>query len=281
MDILRTVAELRAWRQVLARTHATLAFVPTMGNLHDGHLALVRAAQAHGPVLVSIFVNRLQFTPGEDFDRYPRTETADLQKLEQAGVAAVFLPDETVLYPQPQIQFIQAPALADELCGAFRPGHFQGVLTVVSKLFNLVQPTHALFGRKDYQQWVLIRQMVAQFNFPVEVIGLPTIRAQDGLALSSRNGYLNQQQRTEAALLPSVLQDIAHALQEGGDVRSLCAQGTKRLQQHGWQVDYLEVRQAGTLAPVTSGTEGWVVLGAARLGQTRLIDNIEVGLPAL
>ncbi len=258
------------------------AFVPTMGNLHAGHLALVRQARERGaPVVVSIFVNPLQFGAGEDYARYPRTLAADCAALQEVGADIVFAPEAAAIYPEPQ-RFLVQPPLADELCGAFRPGHFAGVCTVVLKLFNLVQPRWAVFGRKDYQQLFLIKAMVRQFNLPIEILEGETVRAADGLALSSRNAYLSPAERAEAPRLYAVLDRLRQRLEAGArDLPGLEAAACAELEAHGWQVDYVSVRSRATLLPPSAGECALVVLGAARLGATRLIDNVEVDLPAL
>lgn len=266
-------------RRALAGQVAT-AFVPTMGNLHAGHLALVRqAAQAGRPVVVSIFVNPLQFGADEDYGRYPRTLEADCALLEEAGVDIVFAPEVGALYPEPQTFLVQPP-LADELCGAFRPGHFAGVCTVVLKLFNIVQPHLAVFGRKDYQQLFLIKAMVRQLNLPMAILEGETVRAADGLALSSRNAYLNPAERAEAPRLYATLEDLRRRIELGAsDLSTLEAAARAELEAHGWQVDYVSVRSRATLLPPAAGERALVVLGAARLGGTRLIDNVEANLP--
>ena len=274
MHIARTVAELR--QQLSPFNHAS--FVPTMGNLHDGHLALVRQAQPLGDVTVaSIFVNRLQFLPHEDFDTYPRTWATDCERLESAGCDIVFAPSEKELYPEPQTFKVHPPAeLADILEGHFRPGFFIGVCTVVMKLFACVQPRVAVFGKKDYQQLMVIRRMVQQFALPIDVIGGPTLRAADGLALSSRNGYLSESERTEAVQLSLALHAMAEALRAGAtDLAALEAHAMHALSARGWQPDYLAVRRRHDLQTPQSG-DPLVVLAAAKLGQTRLIDNLEV-----
>jgi len=282
MKIIATIAELRA--HLAAFKHPVL--VPTMGNLHDGHLALVRQAKPLGDVLVaSIFVNRLQFLPHEDFDTYPRTLNDDCAALQAAGCDVVFAPAEAELYPQPQTFKIKPPAaLTDLLEGHFRPGFFTGVCTVVMKLFACVQPRVAVFGQKDYQQLMVIRQMVQQFTLPIEIVGVPTLRAADGLALSSRNGYLSPAERLEAVQLSQALQAMAGALKaDSTDVAALEQQATDALRARGWQPDYLTVRRRADLQWPTATDvaalaheSGLVVLGAAKLGQTRLIDNLEV-----
>lgn len=282
MIIIRTIAELRAHLANFKRP----AFVPTMGNLHDGHLALVRQARPLGDVVVvSIFVNRLQFLPHEDFDTYPRTWEADCQALEAAGCDVVFAPSEKELYPEPQGFTIQPPSeSANILEGHFRPGFFVGVCTVVMKLFACVGPRVALFGQKDYQQLMVIRRMVRQFALPIEVIGGQTLRAPDGLALSSRNNYLGPAQRLEAVQLSQALRAMAEAVRSGTtDLPSLEQHAMAALAQRGWQPDYLTVRCRSNLqtpAPdqvtALAQNDSLMVLGAAKLGSTRLIDNLEI-----
>jgi pantoate--beta-alanine ligase len=273
MQIINNIAEMRTLRHAAQ----SLAFVPTMGNLHDGHLSLVDIACQHADVVVvSIFVNRLQFGQGEDFDRYPRTFQADCDKLQAAGCHAVFAPDENELYPQPQQYFVEPPAIANELCGAHRAGHFRGVTTVVNKLFNIVQPDVAVFGKKDFQQITIIRQMVEQLAMPIEIIGGETGRADDGLALSSRNGYLSTAERAEAPRIYHNLSRIKAAVDSGRrDFVTLQTEAVADLHAHGWQVDYVEVRNAATLLPAQVVDSHLVVLAAAKLGKTRLIDNLE------
>lgn len=275
MQVISTVAELRR----CLHSETSIAFVPTMGNLHEGHLDLVRIARQHGQcVVVSIFVNPLQFGANEDFSKYPRTLAHDCEKLEQCGVDVVFTPTERELYPQPQ-QVTVEPPLADELCGAFRPGHFSGVATVVLKLLNIVQPQMAVFGKKDYQQLYVVRQVAAQLNLPVEIVGGETVRAPDGLALSSRNQYLNAAERTEAVFLYQMLVSTRQAVLDGAtDFAGLERQAAESLTTRGWQVDYVAVRTQATLALPESGERDLVILAAARLGNTRLIDNLEVCL---
>ncbi|MBA8735225.1 pantoate--beta-alanine ligase [Chromobacterium violaceum] len=275
MEIIRTVAEMRAWRKQAGK----LAFVPTMGNLHEGHLKLVAAARERAEkVVVSIFVNRLQFGQGEDFDVYPRTFDADCAKLAAAGVDALFFPSERELYPRVRQDFnVEPPHIQNELCGAFRPGHFRGVATVVTKLFNIVQPDLACFGKKDYQQLHVIQAMIADLNSPIEIVPVDTGRAGDGLALSSRNGYLSAEERAEAPRLYRNLSMIRDGLMAGSqDYAALEQAARDDLAAAGWTVDYVEVRQADTLEIAHAGEKRLVVLAAARLGKTRLIDNIEV-----
>lgn len=278
MQIIHTVRELRAWR----KNAGTVAFVPTMGNLHEGHLALVREAKKRaGNVVVSIFVNRLQFGQGEDFDKYPRTLQQDADKLEAEGVAVIFAPDEKELYPNVEQRYnVEPPHLQNELCGKFRPGHFRGVATVVSKLFNIVLPDVACFGKKDYQQLAVIKGLTEDLNFDVEIVPVDTGRAEDGLALSSRNQYLSAAERAEAPRLYRELQAVAESLKQGGlDYAGLEKRAVQSLTEHGWTVDYVEIRHAGTLEVARTGDRRLVVLAAARLGATRLIDNVEIKLP--
>ena len=281
MQVIHTIADLRA---VLAGSTKT-ALVPTMGNLHEGHLALVREAALHGfPVVATIFVNRLQFLPHEDFDQYPRTLERDCQLLEAAGCDIVFAPSESELYPEPQTFKVTPPAaIADLLEGEFRPGFFTGVCTVVMKLFQCVQPAVAVFGQKDYQQLMVLKAMARQFALPTEVIGAPTIRANDGLALSSRNGYLGADERAEAIALPRALRAAAAALREGArDIAAVEQAQIDALTARGWQPDYIAIRRRTDLLAPTPDDLGakvpLVVLGAARLGKTRLIDNLEIEL---
>jgi len=274
MHVIRTIAELR---DRLGRFERP-AFVPTMGNLHEGHLELVRQARPQGDVTVaSIFVNRLQFLPHEDFDTYPRTWDRDCEQLQAAGCDVLFAPDERALYPQPQTCKVHPDgALADILEGHFRPGFFVGVCTVVMKLFACVQPRVALFGKKDYQQLLVIRHMVQQFALPIEIVGSETRRADDGLALSSRNVYLGASARVEAVQLSRALQAMAAAVQAGErDFAAIEARAMQSLSARGWQPDYMALRRRADLQEPTGG-EPLVALAAARLGSTRLIDNLEI-----
>lgn len=278
MQIIHTIQELRAWR----KNAGTVAFVPTMGNLHEGHLALVREAKKRADnVVVSIFVNRLQFGQGEDFDKYPRTLQQDVDKLAAEGIAVVFAPDEKELYPNVEQRYnVEPPHLQNELCGKFRPGHFRGVATVVSKLFNIVAPDVACFGKKDYQQLAVIKGLTEDLNFDIEIVPVDTGRAADGLALSSRNQYLSVEERAEAPRLYRELQAVAESLKQGGlDYAGLEKRAVKSLTEHGWTVDYVEIRHADTLEVARTGDRKLVVLAAARLGATRLIDNVEIKLP--
>jgi pantoate--beta-alanine ligase len=262
MQILRDVASLR--RAVASQA----AFVPTMGNLHEGHLSLIRLARKYSEkVVVSIFVNRLQFLPGEDFEKYPRTFERDCAMLGAEGVDFLFAPDEKVLYPEPQTMTVHPGPLGDELEGRFRPGFFDGVATVVLKLLNCVQPRAAVFGKKDYQQLMVVRAMVRQLNLQVEIVPGETVREPDGLAMSSRNNYLSAAERAEAPRLYRVLQKVKQGL--GG------AQAMQELASAGWKPDYVDVRRRSDLAVPGPADSQKVVLAAARLGQTRLIDNLE------
>jgi pantoate--beta-alanine ligase len=274
MYIANTIEELRGRLSASKRP----AFVPTMGNLHDGHIALVKQARPLGDATVaSIFVNRLQFLPHEDFDTYPRTWDSDCEKLRAAGCDVLFAPTEKVLYPEPQTCKVHPdPALADILEGHFRPGFFIGVCTVVMKLFQCVQPRVAVFGKKDYQQLMMIRHMVRQFALPIEIVGGETFRADDGLALSSRNGYLSKDERAEAVQLSKALRAMAEAVREGErDLAAIEARAMQSLAQRGWQPDYLVLRRRSDLQAPSAG-EPLVALAAARLGSTRLIDNLEI-----
>ena len=274
MRIVHTLADLRA--ALDAYRHP--AVVPTMGNLHEGHLALVERARALGDITVAtIFVNRLQFGPNEDFDTYPRTLQADCAQLQAAGCDLVFAPSERELYPQPQTFLVQPPAaLADILEGAFRPGFFTGVCTVVLKLLSCTQARSAVFGKKDYHQLMVIRQLVQQFALPVEIVGVETRRASSGLALSSRNGYLSAAQREQAVELSQTLQAFAQGLrQDPQRSAELEAQALAKLRASGWEPDYVTARRRSDLQAPQAG-DALVVLAAARLGTTRLIDNWEV-----
>lgn len=284
MQVCHSVRELRAF--LAHYPQAKVGFVPTMGNLHAGHCQLVmQAKQLAEIVVVSIFVNPLQFGVNEDFGSYPRTLAADCEQLEAVGADVVFAPTVTEMYPDfdgqdlRQAVVIQPPALANELCGASRPGHFVGVATVVAKLFNMVQPQVAVFGKKDYQQLMVIRAMVRQLNFNVEIVAGETVREPSGLALSSRNGYLSATEKTQAAQLYQQLQRIKQALLAGQrDYASLCEQAVAGLNQQGWQVDYVDIRRQTDLTLPDANDQTWVILAAAKLGGTRLIDNCEVSL---
>lgn len=278
MDIIESDDELRK----RLRDTNRVAFVPTMGGLHAGHLALMRLARQHADcVVASIFVNRLQFGPNEDFDRYPRVLESDCVALEREGVDVVFTPHEQVMYPTPQVYRVQPPPLADELEGASRPGFFHGVCTVVLKLFNLVQPQIAVFGKKDRQQLKIVRGMVQQFNLPIRIVPCETVRDDDGLALSSRNRYLSPSERIEAPRLYRTLRTISDAIAAGRtDYANLEVEARAELAKNGWKVDYVVVRHG--LALRIPHPEGFdhpnllIALGAATLGTTRLIDNVDV-----
>ncbi|MDR2032387.1 MAG: pantoate--beta-alanine ligase [Azoarcus sp.] len=275
MQTHTTIASLRATRARAGR----VAFVPTMGNLHDGHIALMHEAARHADtVIASIFVNRLQFGPREDFDKYPRTFEADREKLAAAGVAHLFAPTEAEMYPQPQSYHVDpAPAQTAILEGACRPGHFRGVATVVLKLFNIVAPEFALFGKKDYQQLMVLRNMMRELALPIEIIAGETRRAADGLALSSRNGYLTAAERAEAPRLYRQLAAIATVVRQGArNYAELEATALAELEHHGWRPDYLTVRRRIDLQTPQQSDETLVILAAAHLGTTRLIDNIEI-----
>jgi len=258
---------------------AAVGFVPTMGNLHDGHLALVSIAKVRSRCTVaSIFVNRLQFEPGGDFDRYPRTLERDCALLEKSGCDIVFAPDEREMYPEPQEVVVAPPKAAALLEGVFRPGHFQGVCTVVAKLFHAVQPDLAVFGKKDYQQLQVIRAMVRQLNFPIEIVAGETVREPDGLAMSSRNNYLSPAERAEAPRLHRNLERVKERIAGGSrDNLAVAKDAADDLARAGWKVDYVEVRNRATLAPPSAQDTELVVVAAAWLGKTRLIDNLEIG----
>jgi pantoate--beta-alanine ligase len=283
MKIISDINELRDHLRGQNRT----SFVPTMGNLHEGHLSLMRLARQHGdPVVASIFVNRLQFGPNEDFDSYPRTMQADIDKLEQEGVYILFAPTEKDLYPQPQEYRVDPPQqLGDILEGEFRPGFFKGVCTVVLKLFSCVQPRVAVFGKKDYQQLMIVRQMASQFALPVEIVPAETIRAEDGLALSSRNIYLSTEERAEAPALQrqlSVMREHVLGLKEKtvSAIMDIEAKALTQMQTRGWKPDYMAIRQQRDLAKPTQANldsgQPLVIVTAAKLGKTRLIDNLEI-----
>lgn len=276
MKVIKSIPELRA-----ALKGREVACVPTMGNLHEGHLQLMRLAKAHAPsVVATIFVNRLQFAPHEDFDTYPRTFEDDCAKLEREGIDFVFAPSEREMYPEPQGFTVMPPAYADILEGEFRPGFFRGVATVVLKLLNIVQPAVAVFGKKDYQQLMIVRNMVRQLNLPVEIIGGETAREPDGLALSSRNGYLSTEERARAILLYQVLRDIAAAIHSGDrNFAALEETAMARLRAANWAPDYVAVRKQADLQSPAATDRQLVILTAAKLGTTRLIDNLEVAAP--
>jgi pantoate--beta-alanine ligase len=274
LDVIHTAAELRK----RLKSEPSIALVPTMGNLHRGHISLVDIAHRHGEcVTATIFVNRLQFEPGGDFDRYPRTLERDCEMLAQAGCHVAFAPDEKEMYPAPQEMHVTPPKIAFHLEGDFRPGHFQGVATVVSKLFNIVAPHVAVFGKKDYQQLAVIREMVRQLNFGIEIVGAETVREADGLAMSSRNGYLSAEERAKAPQLCRELAKIKEAIAAGAHrYRRHEELAVQALTLAGWNVDYVALRNQSALAVPAPKDNDLVVLGAARLGKTRLIDNMEI-----
>jgi pantoate--beta-alanine ligase len=276
MKVIETIAELRA-----ALRGADVACVPTMGNLHEGHLSLVRIARERAScVVATIFVNRLQFAPTDDFDQYPRTFGEDCERLERERVDVLFAPHEREMYPEPQAFKVDPPPeLADILEGEFRPGFFRGVCTVVLKLFNVIQPRVAVFGKKDYQQLMIVRRMVGQLALPITIVPGETGRADDGLALSSRNNYLSAAERTEAPRLYRILTTLAQSIASGERAYArLEAEAMAELRTHGWQPDYVAVRRQSDLRVPAGEDRELVVLAAAKLGATRLIDNVEVAL---
>ena len=276
MEVIRSVAELRS-RLASERNNV---FVPTMGNLHEGHIKLVGDARPRGAcTVVSIFVNRMQFGPREDFDRYPRTFAADCAKLEAAGCDVVFAPEEKEIYPEPQVFAVEPPEIQHILDGAVRPGHFRGVATVVLKLFNMVAPRAAIFGKKDYQQCIVLKNMVRQLALPIEIILAETVRAEDGLALSSRNAYLSATERAEAPSLYRALRGAREQLAAGKrDFQRIELEAMAGLAARGWKPDYVAIRRQDDLQPPGPADTALVLLGAARLGATRLIDNLEITL---
>ncbi|MBO2602431.1 pantoate--beta-alanine ligase [Shewanella algae] len=266
-------ARVREWRQ----KGETVAFVPTMGNLHQGHVSLIlEAARRADHVVASIFVNPLQFGKNEDLDAYPRTLGADQQKLTEAGCELLFTPTPELIYPKglDAQTFVEVPGISDELCGTSRPGHFRGVATIVCKLFNIVQPDIALFGRKDYQQLLVIKTMVTDLSLPIEVIGVETVREDSGLALSSRNGYLTEAEKALAPKLKASMDKLAEAIVLGQDIDQAISNAKEFLRAAGLEPDYLEVREASSLKPVSSDDKSLVILAAAYLGKARLIDNM-------
>ena len=277
MDIITSVRDLRERLQ----REPDNVFVPTMGNLHAGHIQLMRLAKERGAActVVSIFVNRIQFGPKEDYERYPRTLEADSKMMKEVGVDVVFAPTEAEIYPEPQTFLVEPSDLQHILEGAFRPGHFRGVATVVLKLFNMVSPHTAIFGKKDYQQYVVLRDMVKQLALPVEIVPAETVRAEDGLALSSRNAYLSPAERAEAPRLYRSLRTAGDEVLAGKrDFRRIELQAMATLAGKGWRPDYVSVRRQADLRPPADDDRRLVVLAAAFLGRTRLIDNIEIGL---
>jgi pantoate--beta-alanine ligase len=282
MENCQNVEQLRSVVKTWRKKNETIAFVPTMGNLHAGHLSLVEIAQQKADrVVVSIYVNPLQFSPDEDFASYPRTLDEDLKKLEAIGVDLVFTPDTAMIYPdgEQQSAFVEVPVLSHIIEGKFRPGFFKGVATVVLKLFNMVQPDYAVFGEKDFQQLLIIRQMVKDLNLPIEVIAGAIKRENDGLAMSSRNNYLNAAERENSRLLSETLRDIRHLIEQGTGIKEAEQNGIKILENHGYVVDYVTIRSAADLEKVSNDdiftVRELIVLAAARLGKTRLIDNLK------
>ena len=284
-DIVRTLADMHATLRGWRREGLHVAFVPTMGNLHHGHLTLVEAARERGDrVVVSIFVNPTQFGPSEDFLTYPSTPKEDLEQLEEMGVDLLFMPSVEEMYPgdhgHHERTMIEVPDLSDILCGAYRPGHFTGVATVVNKLFNIVQPDVAVFGTKDFQQLAVIRRMVRELSMPVEIVGAPIAREDDGLAMSSRNVYLTQDERSKATELYKSLCAARDGLLEGHGILTVEAEGLKRIEAVGFRPDYFSVRRADDLLPPEADDRELVILVAAWLGKARLIDNVTLTLPA-
>ncbi len=278
MQIFSSVAELRSALAKTRQQGRTIAFAPTMGNLHAGHISLMHQAREHADcVVASIFVNRLQFGPNEDFDKYPRTFKDDCAQLQEAGVEFLFAPTEQDLYPEPQTYVVEPAEIQFLLEGECRPGHFRGVATVVMKLFQIVQPDVALFGKKDYQQLMVLRNMVNQFMLPIKIIGGETVRAEDGLALSSRNGYLSPEERAEAPRMQQTLQSIREAVLSGDrNYETLCQKATENLDAHGWKTDYISIRRQQDLAPASPSDSDLVIVAASKLGTPRLLDNLEI-----
>ena len=275
--IMELVTDIVPLRNRLSK-ESSVAFVPTMGNLHEGHLSLVQTAQQRADcTVVSIFVNQLQFSPTEDYGQYPRTLEKDCSLLKNMDVDVVFIPDKQTLYPEPQEFLLMLPPVAHILEGKFRPGFFRGVTAVVLKLFNIVQPQKAIFGKKDYQQFYIVDKMVKQLNLPIEIIACDTVRMHDGLAQSSRNCYLNKNQRFESVRLYQSLHQIKRSIEEGNkNFKMLQDDVIKKMIQHNWNIDYITIQQRNTLEPATVNDKELIVLGAAWLGDTRLIDNMEI-----
>ncbi len=284
MQIANSVSDLGRLLREYRRRDSRIAFVPTMGNLHEGHRRLMRVAREHGDVVVaSIYVNPLQFGANEDLASYPRTPEDDIAALHEERVDLLFMPSDADMVPRGQDQMtrVEVPGLSDVLCGASRPGHFRGVTTVVNRLFNLVRPAVAVFGKKDYQQLFLIRRMVEDLGMPVSIVGVDTVRDADGLALSSRNGYLNPSERETAPQLHAMLRELADQIRGPGGYRpAMLAPAAERLRQTGFRPDYLSVRRTSDLAEAGSADREFVILAAAWLGRTRLIDNLEMTRPA-
>lgn len=274
----RRVAELRAYLAHMRERRQRLALVPTMGNLHAGHVRLFTEARRHADaVIASIYVNPLQFGANEDFGTYPRTPVEDREALLAANVDLLFMPEDADIYPRgPAAQTtVEVPGISDVLCGAYRPGHFRGVTTVVNRLFNVIAPEVALFGKKDYQQWLVIRMMVADLGLPIEIVGVDTVRETDGLALSSRNRYLNAAERAQAPMLYQTLQQAARRVRAGAAPASAETEAADALRQGGFRPEYVSVRRAADLGEARADERELVVLAAAWLGRTRLIDNVE------
>lgn len=280
MDIVTSVRDLRRAVAYLRAAGRRIAFAPTMGNLHAGHGRLFQAARDHGAVVASIYVNPLQFGPREDFAAYPRTPEADRALAQAAGVDVLFMPEEHEIYPRGRdaMTRVEVPGVGDILCGTARPGHFRGVTTVVARLFNLVAPDIALFGKKDYQQLLIIRLMVADLGMPIEVVGVDTVRDADGLALSSRNGYLSPEERRRAPALYAALCAVRDAARTGSVVSAAEREARERLAAAGFTPEYVSVRRQSDLASPTGADRELVVLAAGRLGPARLIDNLEFDL---
>lgn len=285
---MRLISEISTLRHTLTSLrHPTgqaprrIALVPTMGNLHDGHLSLVKQAREHADIVVAtVFVNPLQFGEGEDFDQYPRTLEADAEKLESAGCDILFSPSANDLFPSTanEMSHVIAASVSQGLCGEKRPGHFDGVVTIISLLFNLIQPDTAIFGEKDYQQLQVIKALVWDLHFPITVLGAPIVRDHDGLALSSRNGYLSAEERTTAPALYRTLICVKELLEQGISHEQAIEEGIRQLDAQGFTSDYFELRDRHTLEPVTSDTHDAILLVAAYLGSTRLLDNLTIDL---
>lgn len=283
MKTCLTISEIQYHIKPFHRDDIKVALVPTMGNLHDGHLSLIKMAKKQAEkVIVSLFVNPLQFGPTEDFEKYPRTVEADLEKLQEARVDAVFMPKRQELYPKPEDELIKMdlPQLTRKLCGITRPHFFQGVMVVVAKLFNIIQPNVAIFGEKDYQQLIIVKQMVKDLNFPVHIVSSPTVRESNGLAMSSRNSYLTDEERSKAPLLYQTLCHIKNQILVGDtNYRHLESMARKKLNTEGFNTDYIAIRTKTDLTEPESDQESLIILAAAYLNQTRLIDNILLTRP--
>lgn len=276
MDIVHSIADVRQQVRAWQRAGLSVGFVPTMGNLHAGHISLIDAARQHADrVIASIFVNPTQFGPNEDFDAYPRTLEADATQLHDAHCDLLFAPSIDEMYPDKNLTWVDVDALGDHLCGSSRPGHFRGVTTVVSKLFNIVGPDIACFGEKDFQQLAVIRRMAKDLFMPVQIIGVPTLREPNGLAMSSRNGYLSDDEKQRAANINKIIQALKAEIEAGANnYRELESKHSQALEGFGFRVDYLSIANAETLAPATSPDSRLVIAIAAKLGATRLIDNV-------